>query len=358
MDELIEFKIEVKDTIDIVDDVSNIIVESQRVTYREVNVILLQRNWLIGKRIHDEELKETRKENYGKEIIKNLSKELKTRFGLGFSETNLYQFYIFYKIYKKIFHSVSGESLLSWTHYRYLIYVEDNDAREWYENNASKYRWGVRELERNIKTQTYNRLLSTQRNELIGEENNTALVSYDKDKYEHLKNPLILDFTNLQDRKRIKERELELAIITNITKMLMELGKGYTFYKNQYHLHVDSSDYYIDLVFYNHILNYFLLVDLKTNKVTHKDVGQMDMYVQMFDETVKKKEDNPTLGMILCSETSSIVATYSLVNGSEQLFVTKYKLYLPSDEELRREIEKEKRIYELSLHKKKNKKKS
>lgn len=320
----------VDSTSNIIDDVSKIIHQSQRVAYQAVDIVLLKRNWLIGKRIYEEELKETRRENYGLEIIRKLSRELVNRFGKGFSSINLYRFYKFYILYKKIFSSVMKESFLTWTHYSVLISINNQKARDWYEKEALRCTWSVRTLQRNINSQYYYRLLSSQVKEPVIKEMENNSSEYEIKKLEHIKNPLILDFLGIKQEESLLETKLESLIINNIQNLLIELGKGYAFVGRQYHIRTIETDYYIDLVFYNYILKCFVLVDLKTNKISYEDVGQMDMYVKMFDESIKGNDDNSTLGIILCSDTNMDVARYSVLKGSEQLFASKYKLYLPS----------------------------
>lgn len=336
---------------DIYNDIINIINQSRQTAYRSIDIILLKRNWMIGKRIKDEELKDKRKENYGLEIIKNLSKKLTRIYGTGFSQRNLYYFYKFYLEYKDILQTLSAQSLLGWSHYVLLLGIEDKKARSWYEQEAHKYSWSVRTLQRNINTQYYYRIMSSQLPELVRKEMEEKVSDFQKDKFEHIKNPVILEFLGLKQEENLLESSLESAIISNIQKMLIELGKGYAFVGRQYHIHTEYSDYYVDLVFYNYLLNCFVLIDLKTNKITHQDVGQMDMYVRMFDELIKKQNDNPTLGIVLCSETDEDIAKYSMLKGNEQLFATKYKLYLPNENDLKAEIDYQKEIYCLQLKK-------
>lgn len=334
-------------TKDITSDISVIIEQSQKVAYSAVDLVLLKRNWLIGKRIYEEELKETRKENYGNEIISKLSIELTNKHGNGFNKTNLYNYYRFYTLYKNIFHSLSAKSFLSWTHYRLLISISDNKARSWYENEARECGWSVRALQRNIQTQYYYRLLKSSEKEPVKKEMEEKTLNYQLDKLEHIKNPTILEFLNISPSTTLLETDLEQKIINNLQKLLLELGKGYAFVGRQYHIKTNTNNYYVDLVFYNYYLRCFVLIDLKTQKITHQDVGQMDMYVKMFDELIKNNEDNPTLGIILCSDSDEDVVKYSIINESNQLFMSKYKLYLPSEEELRAEIEYQKELLEL-----------
>ena len=346
--------IKAEKTEDIVSDLKNIIELSQKQAYQAINTALVYRNWLIGYRIAEEELKGEDRAEYGTTLIRKLSKELTNEYGKGYTKTNLYSFYSFYKMYPNIFHSVSGKSvpLLSWTHYRTLIQVKDEKARNWYEKEAAQQAWNVRTLQRNIASQYYYRLLKSQVKDPVVEEMKQLTTKYQYDKLEFIKNQVIAEFLSLPTNTSFTETELETSIISNLQKFLMELGKGYAFVARQQHIHTEKQDYFIDLVFYNYYLKCFVLVDLKTEKVTHQDVGQMDMYVRMYDELKRTESDNPTIGIILCLETDEDIARYSILKGNEQLFASKYKLYLPSDEELRAEIESQKTIFELQNNEK------
>lgn len=340
-------------TDDIISDMKYIIDSSQKSAYQAINVALVSRNWLIGYRIAEEILNGEDRAEYGSEVIKNLSKELTKLYGKGYTKTNLYNFYLFYKLYPIIFHSASGkfESILSWTHYRILIQVKDKIARDWYEKEAMNESWSVRTLQRNISSQYYYRLLQTQKKSLVENEMKELTADYQNDKLEFIKNPVVAEFLGLAQNTDFTETELEKSIISNIQKFLMELGKGYAFVARQQHIHTEKQEYFIDLVFYNYYLKCFVLIDLKTSKVTHQDVGQMDMYVRMYDELKRTEGDNPTIGIILCSDTDEDIARYSILKGNEQLFASKYKLYLPSEEELRAEIETQKTMYKLQHQK-------
>ena len=346
---LTDLKIDEKSSLDITQDISQIVEQSRRIVYATVDVVLLQRNWLIGKRIYEEILNNPRKENYGKVLVRHLSKELTSKFGSGFSVINLYYYQKFYTLYKNIFYTVCKQSLLSWSHYRLLITINNQKERDWYEKEAIESGWSVRTLQRNINTQYYQRLLSSQIKEPVIKEMEEKTSEYQNQKLEHIKNPVIFEFFGVKGNKQLLESTLESLIISNLQKVLLELGKGYSFIGRQYHIQTESNDYYVDLVFYNYLLKCFVLIDLKTDKITHQDVGQMDMYVRMFDELVKKPDDNPTLGIVLCSETDADIARYSILKGNEQLFATKYKLYLPSEIELKAEIEHQKALFYLSL---------
>ena len=330
------------------EDACNIIETAQKVAYSAVDLTLVHRNWLLGKRIADEELNGESRAEYGAEVIKKLSKDLNAQYGKGYTKTNLYNFYSFYKMYPEIFHSESGKSnvKLSWTHYRVLIQVKDDIAREWYENEALRETWSVKALQRNISSQYYYRILKTQ-DKAVVETEMKELTSEYQTKLEFIKNPVIAEFLGMKEDTSFLESDLEQCIIDNLQKFLMELGKGYAFVARQQHIHTEKEDYYIDLVFYNYILKCFVLIDLKTTKITHQDVGQMDMYIRMYDELKKATDDNPTLGIVLCADTDEDIAKYSMLHENEQLFASKYKLYLPTEEELRAEIEAQKEFYYL-----------
>ena len=223
----------------------------------------------------------------------------------------------------------------------------DSNARNWYENEALKETWSVRTLQRNISSQYYYRILKSQQKELVENEMKELTKSYRPNKLEFIKNPMITEFLGLSSDSAFTETDLEKCILSNIQKFLMELGKGYAFVARQQHIHTEKQDYFIDLVFYNYILKCFVLIDLKTSKITHQDVGQMDMYIRMYDELKRNEGDNPTIGIVLCSDTDADIAKYSIMNGNEQLFASKYKLYLPTEEELRAEIETQKTMFYL-----------
>lgn len=336
-------------TSDLLNDAKKIIEVSQKAAYRAVNLALVQRNWLLGYRIAQEELKGEERSEYGKGIIKKLADELTASYGRGFDFGSLYKYCRFYKLYPEILDSVSPKSgtLLSWTHYRVLLQIEDKTARDWYTKEAANQTWSVRTLQRNISSQYYYRLLKSQNPEPVKQEMEKLTAGYQADKLEFIKNPMITEFLGLSGSTDFTESKLESCIITNIQKFLMELGKGYAFVARQQHIHTEKEDYYIDLVFYNYILKCFVLVDLKTSKITHQDVGQMDMYIRMYDELKRGEGDNPTIGIVLCSDTDEDIAKYSVLHGNEQLFASKYKLYLPTEEELRAEIETQKEMFYL-----------
>lgn len=328
-------------------DASLIIEQSRSYAYRAVNVAMIQRNWLLGKRIAIEELKGESRAEYGKEVVVKLADYLTENYGKGFAKSNLYQFVQFYKCFPDIFHAVSGKSLsLAWTHYRALLRVTDDAARNWYMNEAISEGWSSRTLDRNIASQYYYRLLQSQAKEAVRDEMQALTADFQNDKLEFIKNPVVAEFLGLSPNSDFTETKLEASIITHIQKFVMELGKGYAFVARQQHIRTDMGDYFIDLVFYNYILKCFLLVDLKTSRITHQDVGQMDMYVRMYDQLKRTEGDNPTIGLILCSETSEDMARYSVMHDNERLFQAKYLTYLPTVEQLREEIELQKSVFQ------------
>ena len=232
--------------------------------------------------------------------------------------------------------------------------MKDKIARDWYEKEAYEQTWSVRTLQRNISSQYYYRMLQTQNRNRVENEMKQRTADFQTDKLEFIKNPVIAEFLGLSSNTDFTESELESSILSNIQKFLMELGKGYAFVARQQHIKTEKQDYYIDLVFYNYILKCFVLIDLKTEKITHQDVGQMDMYIRMYDELKRSEGDNPTIGIVLCSDTDEDIARYSVMHGNEQLFASKYKLYLPTEEELRAEIETQKTMYYLQHDKDEN----
>lgn len=340
------------------DKAVEIIETARNNAYRQINENLVKRNWELGKLISEEEIRgRDRSELYGLEVIKSLAKRLTLRYGKGFTKTNLYSFTNFYKIFPNIFHSSSGKSsvLLTWTHYRTLIQVLDDSGRAWYEQEAIKQGWSVKTLQRNINSQYYYRLLSSQKKDLV-EKEMLELTSplQTNDPTDFIKNPVIGEFLGFTADSSFRESELEQAIIDNLEKFLLEMGKGFAFVARQKHIHTEKEDYYIDLVFYNYILKAFVLIDLKTSKITHQDVGQMDMYVRMYDELKRGEGDNPTIGILLCAETDEDIARYSVLHDNDHLFASKYMLYLPTPEQLRREIERQKEIFLLQQKEKKS----
>lgn len=337
-------------------DACTIIEEARTQAYKAVNVALTLRNWKLGERIAKEELDGAERAEYGKYVVATLAKDLSAKYGKGFDTSTLYRYMLFFRLFPKIVAAVRPQSgkvaavrpqLLPWTHYRELIRVDNPDARAWYEQEALQEGWSTRTLHRNIASQYYFRLLKSQHQENVREEMYQLTTAYEQDKLEFIKNPVVAEFLGLQTDIDYTETKLESSIISHMQKFIMEIGKGFAFVARQQHIRTDMGDYYIDLVFYNYILKCFFLIDLKTTQISHQDVGQMDMYVRMYDELKRSEGDNPTIGLLLCSETSEDMARYSVLNSSSQLFQAKYLTYLPTQEELRREIERQKAVFEL-----------
>ena len=344
-------------------DACSLIERAQASAYRSVNDILIKRNWLLGLRIQREVLKEQRAE-YGEQVIMKLSKELTEKYGRGFKKSNLYLFMSFYQNHpdffqlpigksldmadEDIFQSLTGKSpiRLSWTHYSIILQETTADGRVWYEKEATAEMWDTRTLQRNVSSQYYHRLLKSQDKDVVRNEMK-ALTAPLQDKLEYLKNPVVAEFLGFKNNIDYSESTLEQSIIDHLIPFLMELGKGFAFVDRQKHIHTEKEDYYIDLVFYNYYLRCFVLIDLKTTKLRYQDVGQMDMYVKMYDDLVRPDGHNPTIGILLCSDTDEDVAHYSVLNNNDQLFAAKYLTYMPTQEELRREIEQQKEFYKL-----------
>lgn len=355
-------------------DTCIIIEEARNYAYRAVNIALTLRNWQLGERIARENLDGAERAEYGKKIITELSRDLTNKYGKGFDRISLYNYLKFYRCFPEIVGAVSQQSqivdavsrqsenavalrpqfgilysanpkLLPWTHYRELIRVEDAEAREWYEQEALREMWSTRTLHRNISSQYYYRLMQSGNKKKVTDEMHHLTQSMQQDKLGFMKNPVVAEFLGLQPNADFTETELEGSIISHLQSFIMELGKGFAFVARQKHIRTDMGDFYIDLVFYNYILKCFFLIDLKTQQITHQDVGQMDMYVRMFDQLMRTEGDNPTIGLLLCSDTSEDMARYSVLHGSEQLFQAKYLTYLPTEEQLRQEIELQKQIF-------------
>ena len=337
---------------DIVADAKLIIDSAQRAAHQAINITLIQRNWLLGMRIVEEELgDETRSDLYGRKVVPMLASELTKEYGKGYTRTSLYQYAQFYRMFPEIVHVTSGQSLprLTWTHYRELLRVKNDQARAWYEREAAGQGWSVQTLSRNISSQYCERMLSNQIEPPHGDAIVPSAKAERAERLAFIKSPMVVEFLGLSSDPHIHESKLESAILANLQQFLLEMGKGYAFVARQQHIRTEWDDYFIDLVFYNYILRCFVLVDLKTSKITHQDVGQMDMYVCMYDDLKRGEGDNPTLGIVLCAETDEDIARYSVLHENEQLFASKYKLYLPDEEELRAEIEAQKRIFRAQL---------
>ena len=326
--------------------IRNSVLTAQSKVYTAVNSAMVQAYWEIGQEIH-KACGENDRAEYGKKLLEYLSEHLTKEFGKGFTVTNLKNMRQFYRTFP-IRQTLSSE--LSWSHYNLLMRIEDNKAREFYANESVKGNWSVRQLKRQIGAFYYERLLASQDKDSVTNEMGLPEKVEPKN---IIRDPYVLEFLGLEGKTSFYEKDLEQAIIDHLQKFLLELGRGFSFVARQQKITFDGRHFFIDLVFYNYILKCFVLIDLKTSQVTHQDIGQMDMYVRMYDELKKSKEDNPTIGILLCSETDADIAKYSILKGNEQLFASKYKLYLPTEEELKAEIESQKAIFELQQQEKK-----
>jgi len=326
-------------------EVKQIIDESRNTVYRAANFAMVQAYWDIGKKIVEEEQNGAERAEYGKALVKQLSARLTIEYGKGFTATNLKYMRQFYNVFEKS-HALSDQ--LSWTHYRLLLKVEKESARKFYIEEAVSCNWSTRTLERQIGNLYFERMLMSDSSHRVlvkeeAEEKKIALQPKDI-----IKDPYVLDFLDLKDNTDFRELELEQAIIDKLQSFLLELGKGFAFVDRQYRLSAGAGNhFYADLVFYNYILKCFLVIDLKTKPLTHQDIGQMDMYVRYFEDKIKQENDNPTIGLILCTEKNNTIVKYSLLKDSEQIFASKYLTQLPSEEELIAEIERERQQIEL-----------
>ena len=331
--------------------VRRVIQEAQRFVSHAANSAMVETYWRVGCLIVEDEQKGRRKAEYGKAILADLARRLTAEYGSGYDASNLRNMRLFYLAFP-IRDALRHE--LSWTHYRSLMRVADPIAREWYMNECIASTWGTRDLDRQIATQAYDRLLASKNPDRRAKRKELPLSPIPEEPKslvpcDYIKNPILLEFLSLPSNVRIRETKLESALISHLRDVLMELGRGFCFVARQKHMRTEHSDFYIDLVFYNSLLKCYFLIDLKVGRVTHQDVGQMDMYRRMYDELVKQPEDNPTIGIVLCSETDQDIARYSILKGNEKLFAVKYKTYLPDEETLRREIEAQKELYRLQM---------
>jgi len=328
--------------------IKDIIFTARQKAYTAVNSAMVEAYWLIGKRIVEEEQQGNERAAYGEEIIKILSVELTKEFGSGFGTRNLWDFKKFYLTFQEaeIMHTLCAQ--LSWSHIRLIMRVENKDAQKYYLKEAAENHWSVRTLDRNISTLYYNRLLSSQIKEPVIQEMKERTKDFQQDKFEFIKNPAVLEFLGLPNNSGYTENALEQAIINQMQKFLLEMGKGFAFVDRQKLIRTETGEFYIDLVFYNFVLKCFVLIELKTHKITHQDIGQLDMYVRMYDDLIKTDTDNPTIGILLCTKTDNTIARYSVLKENSQLFASKYMPYLPTEEELKAEIERQKEIFAMT----------
>ncbi len=333
-----------------IQEIKQILAEARQKAYATINFTMIESYWHIGKCIVEEEQKGEIRATYGENILKELSKALSTEFGKGFSSANLRNFRQFYLTYPdaKICYTLCSK--LTWSHNRLIMRVENATARVYYLNECAEQMWSVRTLERNLNTFYYERLLSTK----------TAISSKSEksgqiNPQDFIKDPYIFEFLNLPEPIYASEKQIEAALIENLQHFLLELGKGFSFVGRQFRISTESKHFFIDLVFYNYILKCFVLFDLKIAELSHEDIGQMDMYIRMFDDLKRMDNDAPTIGIILCTKKDETIVKYSILKDNQQLLASKYMLYLPTEMELINEIEREKRVLERKLNEKNEK---
>ncbi len=306
-----------------------------------LRALMVETYWNIGKQIFEAQGENERAE-YGSGLLKFLSEKLTEEFGKGFTVTNLKYMRQFYMAFSNS-HSLSDQ--LSWTHYRMLLKVEDENARKSYLEESEKSNWSTRQLERQINSFYYQRLLSSQDKDKVRNE----IQSLEKgvDAKDIIRDPYVLEFLGLEQTPNLYEKDIEQGLINHLQKFLLELGRGFSFVARQKHISFDGEHYYIDLIFYNYILKCFVIIDLKVGKLTHQDIGQMQMYVNYYTRELMNEGDNLPIGIVLCADKSDSVVKYTLPEGNNQIYASKYKLYMPTEEEFKRELAKEQEILEI-----------
>ncbi len=325
----------------LVRDLRTLIGQARHQALRAVDLVQVRTCWEIGRHIIEFEQGGAARAEYGAKLLPRLAERLTAEFGKGFDERNLWYMCAFYRTFP-ILNALRSE--LSWTHYRLLLGVEDVGAREWYMNEAAGQNWGTRALQRQIGTLYYERLLASKDRKPLRTEAARKIASLKATPREFVRDPVMLEFLGFRDAGKLLESKLEDALLSNLQTFLLELGKGFAFVARQQRVSTDSKDFYLDLVFYNYLLKCFVLFDLKTEALTHQDIGQMDMYVRLYDDLRRRPEDNPTVGIILCARKDETVVRYSILNKHKRLFASRYKLVLPSEKELRAELMREQRL--------------
>jgi predicted nuclease of restriction endonuclease-like (RecB) superfamily len=323
--------------------IRDILSEARAKTFAAINFAMVEAYWEIGRQI--EEAVGDRAE-YGKGLIKYIAEKLSDEFGKGFDESSLRrmrQFYKAFPIRATLWHE------LSWSHYRLLIKIESEERREFYGRESAESSWSVRQLERQINSFFYERLLSTQQSDRAEVRSEVVMLEVNTDPKHILKDPYILEFLDLKENRKYKESDLENALIDHLHDFLLELGKGFSYVAKQKRITIEGDHYYVDLVFYNYILKCFVLIDMKMGKLTYQDIGQIDFYVRYFEDKIKPQGDNPTIGIVLCTDKNDTMAKYSVLAENENLFASKYMLYLPTEEELKRELERERELLERQI---------
>jgi predicted nuclease of restriction endonuclease-like (RecB) superfamily len=326
--------------------IRGLIEDARNKAYRSVNTLMVKSYWEIGRMICEEEQQGKERAGYGSFIINHLSKRLSKAYGKGFDDSNLRHMRAFYTGFS-IRDAVRRK--LSWTHYRLLLKVQEKKARAFYMRETSEANWSTRTLERQINSLSYERSLLSGKSAKKAISTSRSANSKAMEKHApFIKDPYVLDFLRVKDSNAFRELDLESGLIEKLQEFTLELGKGFCFVRRQYRISTEEGNhFYIDLVFYNYMLRCFLVIDLKTGPLTHQDIGQMDFYVRYFEDQVRQKGDNPTIGLILCTEKSKTIVKYSLLQESKHIYASKYKLYLPTERALKQELEKEREIIEI-----------
>ncbi len=329
-------------TANLTNDIKNLIATAQEKAVRAVDYQRVVLYWHIGQRIFEEVQGGDARAEYGKAIIKNLANELEPVYGSGYGVRQLELMRQFYRIFP-IANTLYSQ--LNWSQYKLLIRIEDDVKREFYIAESVKNLWSKRDLERQINSSLYERLLlsSDKKSVLEVARNERLPVSSN----EIIKDPMVLEFLGLEKKSAYYEKDLEGAIISHLQEFILELGNGFSFVSRQKRLHIDGDDFFVDLVFYNRLLQCFVIFEIKTHKLTHQDIGQLQMYVNYFDRVEKQDFENPTIGVLLCADKNDTVVKYTLPQNNQTILASKYQLYLPSEEELRAEIERD--VFELGL---------
>jgi len=321
----------------------SLIQQGRQQALRAVDMVQVQTCWQVGRHIVEFEQGGESRASYGKKLLPRLAQVLTREFGKGFDDRNLRNMRAFYLSFP-IWNAVRTE--LSWTHYRLMLRVSEAKARDWYMNEAATQNWSSRALDRQINTLYFERLLLSSDKAGVTAEANTNLAALPQTPREFVRDPVLLEFLGLPGTGKLLESRLEQALMDKLQGFLLELGKGFAFVARQQRISTDTQDFYIDLVFYNYLLKCFVLIDLKTGDLTHQDVGQMDMYVRMYDDLRRGPDDNPTVGILLCDHKDQALVRYSVLHDSEQIFASKYRLVLPTEDELRTEITRERQAIE------------
>lgn len=321
--------------------IREVLITARRNSYEAINNAMVLAYWSIGRIIVEDEQEGNARGDYGKGVLRGVSQRLSAEFGTGYSVRNLQLMKRFYLTYQN---TNALRAHLSWTHYRILIQVKDDAAREWYAREAERERWSSRQLQRQVGTFYYERLMLSSDADAVIAEAHEKMAGVEPEEF--IKDPYVLEFAGIEADAKLRESELEQALIDHLEEFLLELGRGFAFVSRQKHIDLDGDHFFVDLVFYNFILKCFVLVDLKTGELSHQDVGQMDTYVRVYDDLMRGEDDNPTIGIVMCSKKNKAIAKYSILKDSNQVFASKYQFTLPTEEELQDYLQKERARFE------------